>query len=98
VPLPDFTYKIAQRAGVGLEVLADFHNHMVLVELGEDGGHLALAESVVERVVNVGHGDAEARGGVAIDDQLRPKPWSCKSLATSVTIFSRLSSSTILRV
>ena len=42
---------------------------MVLVELGEDGGHLALAEGVVERVVDLLRGDAEAGSGVAIDHQ-----------------------------
>ena len=48
----------------------NLHDHVVLVELREDGGDLALAEGIVERVVDVGHGDAEARCGVAIDDQV----------------------------
>ncbi len=50
---------------------SDFHDHVVLIQLREDGGDLALAEGVVEGVVDVGHGDAEAGGGIAIDDQLR---------------------------
>ena len=64
-----FDVEVVEGAGVGLEVLADFHDHMVLIELGEDGGDLALSEGVVEGVVDVGHGDAEAGGGVAVDDQ-----------------------------
>ena len=43
---------------------------MVLVELGEDGGDLALPEGVVKRVVHVGHGDAQPGSGVAVDHQL----------------------------
>ena len=42
---------------------------MILVELGEVLRHLALAEGVVERVVDQLRLDAEAAGGVAIDGQ-----------------------------
>ena len=66
-----FDVEIVQRRGIGLEVLPHLHHHVVLVELGEDGGDLALAEGVVERVVHVGHGDAQPRRGVAVDHQLR---------------------------
>ncbi len=65
-----FDVEIVQRGRVGLEVLTHFHHHVVLVELRENGGDLALAEGVVERVVDVGHGDAQPGRGVAIDDQL----------------------------
>ena len=64
-----FDVETVEGVGIGLEVLPYFHDHVVLVELGEDGGDLALAEGVVEGVVDVGHGDAEAGGGVAVDDQ-----------------------------
>ena len=47
----------------------DFHHDVVLVQLREDGGDLALAEGVVEGVVDVGHGDAEAGRGVAVNDE-----------------------------
>ena len=66
--------EIVQRRGIGLEVLPHLHHHVVLVELRKDGGDLALAEGVVERVVHVGHGDAQPRRGVAIDHQLRAQP------------------------
>ncbi len=39
----------------------------VLVRLGEDGRDNALAEGVVQRVVDRAGGDAEPRGGVAVD-------------------------------
>ena len=42
---------------------------MILVELREDGGDLALAESVVQRVVNVRRKNAKAGGGVAVDGE-----------------------------
>ena len=74
VPLLGLHVEIVERGGIGLEVLPDLHDHVVLVELGEDGGDLALAEGVVERVVDVGHGDAEAGGGVAVDDEVAPRP------------------------
>ncbi len=62
--------EIVERGGVGLEVGRDLHHHVILVELREDGGDLALAEGIVERVVDVGHGDAQPRSGVAVNDQL----------------------------
>ena len=50
--------------GVGvLPVLGrHFHDHVVLVERGIHGGHLALAECVVECVVDELRRDAETRG------------------------------------
>ena len=44
---------------------------MVLVERRVGGGDLALAEGVGERGVDGQGGDAEAGGGVAVDDELR---------------------------
>ena len=58
-----------ERVGAELILRIDLHHHEVLVERGVHGGDLALAEGVVEDLVDGGGGDAEARGGVAIDDQ-----------------------------
>ncbi len=73
VPFADLDVKAVQRCRVGLEVLSHFHHHVVLVQLGEDCGNLPLTECIVERVVDVGHRDAQARSGVAIDHQLGPQ-------------------------
>ena len=43
---------------------------MVLVDLGEDGGDLALSEGVVQGVVNDLRSEAETGGGVAIYDEV----------------------------
>ena len=91
--------EIVQRGGVGLEVGPDLHHDVVLVELGEDGGDLALAEGVVERVVDVGHGDAQPRRGVAVDDQLsRPGPDPAGRWPRRSPRFPCSARSTILRV
>jgi len=58
-----------QRIGILLELRIDFHDHVILVELGKDCGDLALAKGIVERVVNVGRKNAEARSGVAVDGE-----------------------------
>src|SRR5467141_466874 len=58
---------VFQRIGILLELRIDFHDHVILVELGKNCGDLALAKGIVERIVNVGRKNAEARGGVAID-------------------------------
>ena len=39
-------------SGILLELRLHFEHHVVLVQLREDGGDLALAEGVVERVVD----------------------------------------------
>src|SRR6267143_2011487 len=58
---------VFQRIGILLELRIDFQNDVILVELSEDRGDLALAKGIVERVVNVGGKNAEARSGVAVD-------------------------------
>ena len=58
-------------------------HHMVLVQLREDGRDLPLAEGIVERVVDHLRRDAEARRGIAVDDERRLKPPVCWSEATS---------------
>ena len=45
-----------------------------MVALGIDGRDLLLPVSVAERVVDVLDGDAEARGGDAVDDHIRLQP------------------------
>src|SRR4029077_5560558 len=60
---------IFQGGGSLAKTFVDFHYHVILIELRENGGDLPLAEGVVERVVNVGGQNAEARGGVAVDGQ-----------------------------
>ena len=62
---------VLQSGGILLELWVHLHHHVILIQLGEDGGDLALAEGVVERIVDVGREHAEARSGVAVDDQRR---------------------------
>ena len=54
-----------------MELRRDLQHHVVLVELGEHGRDLALPERVVQRVVDHRGRDPEARGSIAIDDQMR---------------------------
>eukprot|EP01022_Parablepharisma_sp_SALTPOND_P004192 TRINITY_DN118_c0_g1_i1.p1 TRINITY_DN118_c0_g1~~TRINITY_DN118_c0_g1_i1.p1 ORF type:complete len:1977 (+),score=693.89 TRINITY_DN118_c0_g1_i1:34526-40456(+) len=56
-----------QRRGAVLEFRLDLHHHAILVRLRIDGGDEALAEGVVERIVDGGRGDAQARGSIAVD-------------------------------
>ncbi len=73
-------------SGPLLELGLDLEHHAVLVGLGEDGRDQALAEGVVERVVDGRRRDAEAAGGVAVDvDDTPAGPLSCRSLATSAS-------------
>jgi hypothetical protein len=44
-----------------------FQDHVVLVDLGLELVDLALAEGVVQRLVDIGGGQAETRGGAAVD-------------------------------
>src|SRR5215472_3499493 len=52
------------KTGIGLE------HHVILIELGEDGGDLALSKGVIERVVDGLGKDSEAPGCVAVDDKV----------------------------
>ena len=56
-------------SGLLLKLRRDFHDHVILVQPRVNVGDLALAEGVVQRVVDLLHIDAQARGGIAIDDQ-----------------------------
>src|SRR6266849_5886124 len=50
-----------------------FHDDAILIRLSEDRGHDALAEGVVQRVVDRTHADAEARRAVAVDGDVGRK-------------------------
>src|SRR6267143_177314 len=60
---------VFQRIGILLELRIDFQDHVILVELGKNCGDLSLAKGIVERVINVGRKNSEARGGVAVDGE-----------------------------
>src|SRR5258706_7932206 len=60
---------VFQRIGILLELRIDFHDHVILVELGKNCGDLALAKGIVERVVNVCRKNAKSRSGVAVDGE-----------------------------
>ncbi len=67
LPVGGMHVDVLQRVGILLEVGLHFHHHVILIELGEDGGDLALAEGVVEGIVDIGGKNAQARGGIAVD-------------------------------
>src|SRR5215468_10776950 len=52
----------------------DLHYHVILIQLGKDGRDLALAESVVEGVVDRLWSDTEPGCGIAVDNQLGLEP------------------------
>ena len=62
-----FHVNVLKRIGILLKLRVDFHDDVILVELRKNRGDLALAEGVVERVVNVGRKNTEARRGVTVD-------------------------------
>src|ERR1700731_744479 len=64
---------VFQRIGVLLELRIHFDDHVILIQLSEDGGDQALAESVVESVVDIGGKNAKARSGVAVDGECGDK-------------------------
>ena len=45
----------------------DFHDDFVLVDVAVNGGHLALAKAVVQRVVYIARRNAQTRCGVFVD-------------------------------
>ncbi len=70
LPGSRFDVKVLQGVGVLAELRRDLQYDVVLVELREHDGDQALAESVVQGVVDGRSGQAQPRGGVAIDDQV----------------------------
>ncbi len=65
---------IAERFRRSLELGKNFQNDMVLVDALIDVGDLALAEGIVERVIDGGNGNAQASGGVAVDHERSLEP------------------------
>jgi len=55
--------------GVLLGLRHDFEDDVILIQTFIDVGDLALAESIVQSVVNGLNGNPEAAGSVAVDDQ-----------------------------
>ncbi len=56
-----------QRRRTFLELRLDLHHHPILVRLSIDGRDQALAEGVIQGIVDRRRGDAEARGCIAVD-------------------------------
>ena len=50
-------------------------HHAILVRLGVDGGDQALTEGVVQGVVHIRHGNAQAAGGIAVDVHVCRQPF-----------------------
>ncbi len=50
---------VVERVEIALELGGDLEDDVVLVELGKDGGDLALTEGVVKRVIDVLRRDAK---------------------------------------
>ena len=65
----DWMYRLFSLPGSCLELRLRFQNHVVLVELRVHRVDLALAEGVVERVVDGRRRDAQPRCGDAVDRQ-----------------------------
>src|SRR5215468_8648113 len=63
-----------ERVGILLVLRRHLEDHVVLVERRVDVGDLALAEGVVERVVDELGEDTETRGGVPVDDERGLEP------------------------
>ena len=81
---PDRHVHVLQSRGILLEARFHFQDHVELVGLCIDRRDLPLAESVVQRIVDVLRSDSEPAGRVAIDiDAAIPAPAFSRSLATS---------------
>ena len=62
---------VLEVVGTLLKTRIGLKNNVVLIELSENGGDLALAKGVIERIVDGLGKNAEPGGGVAIDYQIR---------------------------
>ena len=85
---------MSQDLPAGTEYL---QNHVVARQLGEILGDLALAESVIKRVVNHLRCESVPRGLVTIDFKVSVRPSVCWSVATSRSSGSPLSLARIRR-
>ena len=70
MPLPERHVDILERIRILRELRIHLEHHVVLVQLREDGGHLALPKGVVQRVVDRLRQNPQSRSGIAIDHQL----------------------------
>ena len=61
--------EIIEIVGGSLKVGFYFHDDAILIQLGKDRRDLALAESVIERVVKSLRVDAETRSGIAVNHE-----------------------------
>ena len=66
--------KAAQIAGRPLKRRLHFEHYVILIELREDGGDFPLPVGVIQRLVDSGRRDAEARSGIAIEYQTGAQP------------------------
>ena len=74
LPARRFDIDAVERFGPVLELGVDLQHDVILVEHGEHRRDDALAEGVVERVVDGGGQDAEARGDLALDGDVEQRP------------------------
>ena len=81
---------ILKRIGSELELRLDLEHDVVLVLPGSDGRDDALAERIVERVVDRRRQNAVTRGDIALDRISSNGPAFSWSLATSVIAGNRL--------
>ncbi len=66
--------QIFERSWVLLKLRSHFQDHVILIQLGEDGRNLALSKGVVERVINLRRKDSQPRCSIAVDRQVRLQP------------------------
>ena len=92
----DGTYRSFSTIGALLEARRPFHDHRVLVELVVDGRHRALAEGVVERVVDRARasrpGARRRRGRPSTKVSTPLSDWSLSTSVSAVSCFSRSAS------
>ena len=81
---------LVQRIEAALQLGQHFQDHVIAVELREVLRHLALAERIIQRVVDQLRLDAVARRLVAVDRQRQRRAVVCWSVATSRSSGRRL--------
>ena len=59
--------EVVQALGLGALLRVEFKDDVVLIDLGLELIHLSLAKGVIERFIDIGGGQSEARGGVSVD-------------------------------
>ena len=74
---PMSRHKFHRRRRILRVARIDLHNHVILVDGAVDDRHLALAECVIERVVDLRRRDAQPGRHIAVDDEVGFKPRCC---------------------